>query len=170
MIDAALLRGGGFGGKASETGERVIRAGVLYRACLKYPGALVTHEFTGPGVWGWRFDVVALSENVLHGYEIKSDRDSVHRLSGQVEGYAMVCKTLTVCTGYKHAHEVARIVPVWVGIDLVYAKSGVAQFETVREGRDNPGWRLGCLMRLLWIEDVKEALRRARVKGITRDY
>ena len=48
---------------------------------------------------------LSVVNGLLHGYEIKSDRDSLRRLSGQVELYGKVFDRATLVVGERHLAE-----------------------------------------------------------------
>ena len=52
---------------------------------------------------------IAVVNKVLHGYEIKSDRDSLRRLPSQVEMYSKVVDKATIVVGYRPPGEVIVI-------------------------------------------------------------
>jgi len=58
----------------------------------------------------------------LHGYEIKSDADTLKRLPAQAEVYSAVFDLVTIVVGEHHLDTVRAIVPEWWGI--VKAASG----------------------------------------------
>lgn len=61
---------------------------------------------------------VAVIDAGLHGYEIKSDLDSLSRLPRQIEVFGRSCDTLTLVTVKKHAAAAKQIIPGWWGLLL----------------------------------------------------
>jgi len=59
-----------------------------------------------------RMDPVVVN-SVFHGYEIKSDRDSLRRLDGQVELYSKVLDRATIVVGDRHLSATLNLVPDW---------------------------------------------------------
>lgn len=56
---------------------------------------------------------LAVVNGILHGYEIKSDRDSLRRLERQAAIYSDVLDRVTLITGTRYVKSARRIVPTW---------------------------------------------------------
>jgi len=100
---------------------------------------------------------IAVVNGILHGYEIKSDRDTLLRLPEQMEAYNSVFDRVTLVVGKQHLFGAINIVPDWWGI--VIAKIGAnysVVFNHIREAKNNPTQRSISIARLLWRD---EALR-----------
>lgn len=67
-----------------------------------------------------RADLVHVN-GVLHGYEIKSDRDSITRLSEQVALYSQVFDFATLVVGERLLGKALRQLPSWWGAIVVSA-------------------------------------------------
>jgi hypothetical protein len=100
-----------------------------------------------------RVDVAAVN-GILHGYEIKSDRDSLHRLDGQVEVYSKVLDRATLVVGPRHIETASQMVPDWWGILLVQGEAEAPTLKMVRRGRKNRGVDARALVELLWLDDA----------------
>lgn len=98
-----------------------------------------------------RIDLVVVNHR-LHGYEIKSDRDSLKRLPEQIEAYSSAMDRITLVVGYRHAYEALRMVPEWWGVRLAETKeqSGIVLLSDARPARDNPEVDLNAVVALLW--------------------
>ena len=97
---------------------------------------------------------VAVVNGALHGYEIKSDRDSLRRLSIQAEFYGKVLDRATLVVGNHHLNDAPDLVPSWWGVLHVQMGAGVPRFKVVRRGRKNPGKDPRALVELLWREEA----------------
>ena len=97
---------------------------------------------------------LAVVNGFLHGYEIKSDRDSLRRLSSQVDLYSRVLDQATFVTGERHLSEAMEIVPFWWGILRIEPTSRSPLFKTERRGRRNPCRDPRSLVKLLWLDDA----------------
>jgi len=86
----------------------------------------------------------------LHGYEIKSDRDSLRRLAAQAEIYGKVFDRATLVVGERHLAQARQGVPDWWGILLVRRSTNGLQLKTVRSPRNNPQKDPRALVELLW--------------------
>ncbi|MCX6000749.1 MAG: sce7726 family protein [Chloroflexi bacterium] len=112
-----------------------------------------------------RIDLVVVNHR-LHGYEIKSDLDSLRRLPDQIRAYSSVMDRVTLVVGYRHAFDALEMVPEWWGVRLAERtkRSGAVVLSEARSARDNPGVDLNEVAALLWrdealaiLEDMGEA-------------
>ena len=165
QIEKVMLDSSAIGWGARNTTELEIRRGLCDRLRAANPDTFFRHEFTFFNMPQWRFDVAEFEDGAINGFEIKSDQDNTRRLSKQMEGYAKMCKLVTILTGYKHCYQVAKIVPGWVGIELVHSTNGIARFERVRAPDINPGWSHGGLIWMLWSAERKALFRRYGLKS-----
>jgi len=97
---------------------------------------------------------LSVVNGLLHGYEIKSDRDSLRRLSNQVELYGKVFDRATLVVGERHLAEALDNVPAWWGILLAHRSAKKLQIKTVRSPRSNPKKDPRALVELLWLDDA----------------
>jgi len=110
---------------------------------------------------------LAVVNGLLHGYEIKSDRDSLRRLVAQVDLYSKVLDRATLVVGERHLPEALEMVPAWWEILRIEPVSGLPLFKTVRHGRRNPGQDPRSLVELLWLDDAVALLeQRNAARGI----
>jgi hypothetical protein len=123
---------------------------------------LVIEEFA---IYGGsnRADVAALN-GISHGYEIKSDRDTLSRLPNQVDAYGAVFEFATLVSTARHLPAARRLIPKWWGIVEVKKRvSNDYHLERVRESRLNPKPHAEAIAALLW---KPEALRLLALLGI----
>ena len=102
---------------------------------------------------------VALINGSIHGYEIKSDRDSVRRLAGQVQLYNSVVDRATLVTGPKTLRNARPMIPRWWGIILALPDSNGPILKQLRRARINPNRDLRTLVELLWLGEAVELLQ-----------
>jgi len=86
---------------------------------------------------GTRIDL-ALVNGVLHGFELKSDYDSLCRLAEQVHAYGAVCNRATLVVGERHVKNAADLLPDWWGIRVVRFGSGRPIFRDLKLPQANP--------------------------------
>lgn len=108
---------------------------------------------------------IAVVNGVMHGYEIKSDQDTLFRLPEQIQVYNSVFDKMTLVVGKSHLYEAIKIVPDWWGV--VVAKTdtnGNVIFNTIRKEETNKAQNQLSVARLLWreealriLEDIDEA-------------
>ncbi len=111
---------------------------------------------------------IAVVNGSLHGYEIKSDRDSLRRLKAQAEVYSRVMDHVTLVVGDRHLSEARKLVPDWWGILRFEATGGKPRFKSFRRAKRNPRLDTRALVELLWLEDAIDLLERhGAAKGLT---
>ena len=103
---------------------------------------------------------LAVVNGQLHGYEIKSDRDTLRRLPDQVEFYGRVVDKATLVVGDRHFAESSILVPEWWGILRVESSARGPQFKSIRRGRRNPQVEARSLVELLWRDDAIDLLEK----------
>jgi hypothetical protein len=106
---------------------------------------------------------VALVNGAFHGYEIKSDRDSLRRLDRQAEVYGQVLDRATLVTGERHLEHVLATLPSWWGIVIAGAsqshpRSEAPTLTTIRAESPNPDRKARALAELLWLQDALQLL------------
>jgi hypothetical protein len=118
---------------------------------------------------GQVFVDLTVVNGALHGYEIKSDRDSLRRLAGQAELYGRVLDRATLVVGSRHVVDAEDAVPRWWGILVVDSSDGGIRFRERRRGRKNPSRDCRALAELLWLNFALEMLAaRDSIRGYRR--
>ncbi|MBM7117623.1 sce7726 family protein [Archangium primigenium] len=123
---------------------------------------------------GQCFVDVAVLAHALHGYELKSERDTLRRLPRQVEVYGAVLDKATLVVSATHLAAALPLLPSWWGVEVATTQQGGdVRLETVREPGANPQQQPRSVARLLWREEAQailEALGAARgVRGRSRE-
>ncbi len=108
---------------------------------------------------------LAVVNGALHGFEIKSDRDSLRRLAVQVDLYSQVLDRATLVVGERFAPLATSLVPAWWAVVRVSSKSSGLQFTTLRRSRLNPQRNARVLAELLW---SGQALALLEARGAAR--
>lgn len=111
---------------------------------------------------------VAVINGVLHGYEIKSARDTLDRLPGQREIYNATLDAVTIVASGAHIAKIKAMVPVWWGIvEAVDAGRPVPSLVPLRDACANPGTDPLAVVRLLWRDEVLAILQeRGLARGV----
>jgi hypothetical protein len=106
-----------------------------------------------------RMDIAVINGS-LHGYEIKSDSDTLYRLPSQIETYSKTFDYLTIVTGKKHLENVIESVPEWCGVIVASNNKTVKgiTLKTVRKPKINLQVDNLSLAQLLWKEETIEIL------------
>ena len=105
-----------------------------------------------------RVDLAVINGSV-HGYEIKSERDTLARLPSQSESYNRVFDYVTVVVATSHFRKIADAVPKWWGISVALPKAGTVKIVPKRKPRLNIGIDAFSLAQLLWRDEALEELQ-----------
>lgn len=102
---------------------------------------------------------IAVVNGIMHGYEIKSDQDTLQRLPEQMKMFNSVFDKMTLVVGKIHLYDAINIVPDWWSIVLakIDANNNVF-FHTIREADDNQEQVAVSIARLLWKEEALQIL------------
>lgn len=98
---------------------------------------------------------VAVVNGILHGYEIKSESDTLKRLPQQMEYYNRLFERMTIVTDQKFLEQAEQMIPRWWGIQVVKKKTTDLSLITIRKGRRKPSQDKELLLKLLWKEDLE---------------
>lgn len=101
---------------------------------------------------------VAVVNGILHGYEIKSESDTLKRLPKQMEYYNRLFERLTIVVDEKYYDEVRDSVPNWWGITLVTNKNGEIKLINKRKGRRQTSQDKELLLKLLWKDELEKLI------------
>ena len=147
----------------TKTRDRDVRALVLSKALADHasdPNVRVVEEM-GLEHGSCRVDI-AVVNGFIHGFEIKSDADSLDRLPRQVDAYSRSLDRATLVVGEGHLAAAETMLPQWWGIKVVRrGKKGGLQLFTHRPLQNNPNPSLFHMAPLMWRSDVVEVLREA---------
>jgi len=101
---------------------------------------------------------IAVVNGSIHGFEIKSDQDTLKRLPGQVEIYSRSLDEVTLVVGSKHLKEAMNLVPKWWGIITAKETEETTNLSMRRKRKPNPSPDPFAFVQLLWREEVLQAL------------
>lgn len=102
---------------------------------------------------------IAVVNGLIHGFEIKSDQDTLKRLPGQAVIYNRVLDYVSLVVGSKHLDEALKVVPKWWGVIIAEEKFGQVDLKARRKGKSNPNVDPFALVQLLWRGEAFEALK-----------
>lgn len=108
---------------------------------------------------------LAVVNGEIHGYEIKSERDSLRRLPNQVDIYSKVLDQATLVTAEGHLDAALAIIPDWWGVLCVDTTHAGLRFKSVRHSKTNPTRDARVLAEFLWLDD---AIRLLEQHGLDR--
>lgn len=105
---------------------------------------------------------IAVINGLIHGFELKSDFDTLQRLPSQVDIYNSVLDQITLVVGHRHIEHATRLIPEWWGIQLVEpgVRGGVCFIE-VRKPQENICQEILAISKLLWREEALSLLEEA---------
>jgi hypothetical protein len=110
---------------------------------------------------------VAVVNGSLHGFEIKSDSDSLDRLIGQVEQYSRVFDFVTLICGRKLFSAARELVPKWWGLRTAKFENGEITLPEIRSPKQNTSQDKAALARMLWKDEALRCLRNNGYKTVT---
>ncbi|MGO7271423.1 sce7726 family protein [Rhizobium ruizarguesonis] len=107
---------------------------------------------------------VAVINGKIEGYEIKSDMDSLGRLSRQASTFGLVADRMTLVVGQRHLEKASAIVPDWWSIIVCSADAkGDLKLKQVRRGRLNRGLEKTALVETLERDEIVALLASAQL-------
>lgn len=132
--------------------REAVRKKVLRRHC-EDRGAVVFDEL------GLRHGLaiidIAVVTEIIHGYELKSDVDSLVRLPAQMEIYNSVLDKVTLVVGYRHLSAARNLLPAWWGLMAIgRGPRGGWKVAVERRARLNREVNLLSLVKLLWRDEA----------------
>jgi hypothetical protein len=128
------------------------------------PGAVVVDEL-GIKHGEYRVDLCAVGRD-LHGFEIKSDEDTLKRLPAQAKHFSLVFGRMTLVVGPGLLASALALVPPWWGVLLVTVDDdGATRFAELRAAAANPKPNYRWVVRLLWRDELTQALKAKGDRG-----
>lgn len=118
---------------------------------------LILQEF---GCNAARIDV-AVVNGALHGFEIKSDCDSLERLDAQITEYSKIFDYVTLVTGNRLFDSARRKIPAWWGLGLAIFTDNAVHIREKRKPKKNPSLDPLSLAQMLWKRETLQCLRRS---------
>jgi hypothetical protein len=109
---------------------------------------------------------IAVINGQIHGYEIKSDKDTLERLPKQIELYGQVLDTATLVVGMTHLDHALEMLPSWWGVILAKDHRDIVTLEEVRPGAANPVVDPVALASFLWKQEALDILHGLGISGL----
>jgi len=110
-----------------------------------------------------RVDVVHITEQFMHGYEMKGDGDTLQRVTRQLGCYAAAYDFVTFIVTEKHLPKLLPLLPEWVGV-LVASPTGL---QPHRPALYNATVERSAVADLLLLEEVRQFLLARGLTGIS---
>ncbi len=112
---------------------------------------------------------IAVVNGCIHGYEIKSDQDTLKRLSRQAAIYSRVLDRVTLVVSGGHLDEALPAIPDWWGVLVAMKRKGRICFVQERKTHKNPHLDPFALVQLLWRDEAYKALKERNLHtGLTK--
>jgi hypothetical protein len=125
----------------------------LNKECASNPDEKIIEEL-GLQHGSIRIDI-AVVNGIMHGYEIKSDCDTLARLPEQIQTYNAIFDKVTLVVGSKHFISAFKMLPDWWGVKTVRInKGGIVSFNPIRRPKNNPAQHAVSIARLLWKQEA----------------
>jgi len=94
---------------------------------------------------------IAVVNGILHGYEIKSDLDTLIRLPKQMNTYNSIFDQITLVVGVQHLYEAFNLIPDHWGVMIAKTnEDGSIYFNKIREASENKLQKKLSIAKLLW--------------------
>lgn len=145
-----------------------IRKSLLQTLQTKYfkdPNTRIIEEF---GICQGKTIVdVAVINGALHGFEIKSECDTLERLPRQQEMYSKVLDYVTIASTSRHLIKIEKIIPKWWGILEAKHINTITTLKEIRPFDCNPEIDPSSMVQLLWHEEALDILKE---KGLHKGF
>jgi len=111
---------------------------------------------------------IAVINGIMHGYEVKSDLDTLRRLPEQMNIYNSVFDKVTLIVGSTHLITAFKEIPEWWGVETARVdENGTVFFNKIREPNNNPQQQKISIARLLWRHEALDKLEKlGRADGV----
>lgn len=104
---------------------------------------------------------IAVVNGHIHGFELKSDVDTLSRLPDQMISYNSVFDRVTLVVGKHHLHQAFKLIPEWWGVVVAKTVDATAvTFLTIREPDENPTRDSVSIASLLWRREALAILEK----------
>lgn len=110
-----------------------------------------------------RVDVVHITEQFMHGYEVKGDGDTLQRVSRQLGCYASAYDFVSFIVTEKHLPKLLPLLPEWVGV--LVASAG--KLSVHRPALYNATVERAAVADLLLLEEVRQFLMARGLTGVS---
>lgn len=102
---------------------------------------------------------IAVINGFIHGFEIKSDADTLERLPRQIEVYGRVLDRATLVVGERHLAKAEALLPEWWGVKVATrGLRGAIHLSEVRRPSLNRNIEPASLAALLWSNEALQLL------------
>lgn len=103
---------------------------------------------------------IAVINGVIHGFEIKSEVDTLHRLPNQIKHYNTSLEKISIAVNPIHTEKTLKKIPEWWGLIEVYDNNEVVE---LREAGENPKINIADSLLFLWKGEMIKLLERYNI-------
>lgn len=112
---------------------------------------------------GTRADLVHITEQYMHCYEIKGSSDTMQRVVSQLGHYMLVYDFVTFVVTEKHLPKLLPLLPEWVGV-MVATPEGIS---THRTAGYNSAVERTALGGLLMVDELRQFMLARGLRGVS---
>ncbi|WP_156348450.1 sce7726 family protein [Sphingomonas sp. Leaf23] len=105
-----------------------------------------------------RADVVLANDDGLHFFEIKTERDTLHRLERQIEAYSLHANFVTVALTKKHVDVAYPLLPEHVGLLQLPCPFFGNEVKLLRAAKPSPSYDAVAMLSLLPADAINSRL------------
>ena len=98
---------------------------------------------------------LAVVNGSLHGFEIKSETDTLRRLPSQRDSYNALFDRMTLVVASRHVQKAVDLIPAWWGLAVANRDGRRVCIEWSRRPTDNPNPNTTTALKLLWRDEVE---------------
>ena len=148
--------------------DRIVRDAFHYRVLKKAHKCANTFVVDELGLKNGavRADIAVLNGKLI-GYEIKTEKDNLERLTNQVSAYNEVFDKAFIVLSEKHLSKALQIVPDWWGIYLIEGNSERVRFKCFRKAQINRFKSALSIAQFLWRSEAIEVFQSTFNKPIS---
>jgi hypothetical protein len=141
--------------------DRDVRSALLQQLRIAYAEDGDTRIVQEMGVWSGAVRIdVAVINGELSGYELKSDKDTLDRLTYQAELYSRVFDKVVLVAGLRHLEKACHRIPDWWGVTVAELDGGAIKLRSVRAPVRNQSVEPYLVAQLLWKDEAIAVLER----------
>lgn len=113
---------------------------------------------------------LAVVNGYLHGFEIKSEVDTLRRLPSQSDSYNAIFDQISLVVAARHFKTAMALVPEWWGIAVASRNNRHVNIEWSRMPSENPKLDPTIIVKLLWRKEVERAVEEIGLCSVTGRY
>lgn len=135
----------------------------LKRENKKYKDTIIIDEFDLCSGLS-RIDI-AVVNGVIHGYEIKSEEDTLNRLPNQINYYNKSLEKISIITNKSHLKRIRELVPNWWGVLTVKNDDKKNVVTEIRKAKSNPQLDANSLLQILWKDELISIIDKHKIEA-----